>query len=115
MNKINIKIQNLFKPIEKNSDGYHTFDELYEHRCILFIAFLNSLQYKPATYFAWKSKTNSDGSKWEGWFVAGIEDKITYHLPIRYWNNLNVPEVEKGRWDGHTSKEVLERLAKYFL
>lgn len=24
------------------SDGYHTFDELYDHRCLLFLAWMHS-------------------------------------------------------------------------
>lgn len=30
---------------EKISDGYHDFEELYEHRCRLFIALCNALKY----------------------------------------------------------------------
>ena len=29
---------------EKISDGYHDFEELYEHRCRLFIALCNALR-----------------------------------------------------------------------
>ena len=50
------------------SDGYHTFDELYEHRCLLFCWILTMAsepeQWKIAT---WKSRKHSDGSAFEGW------------------------------------------------
>lgn len=95
------------------SDGYHTFGELYEHRCRLFIALCHQMFLE-----AWKSKKHSDGSEWDGWFVAGIHPTgrsapITYHLPISMWNDLKVDPVDKApEWDGHTPADVLERLKK---
>lgn len=110
------KLKNLFKPINKNSDGYHTFDELYKHRHALFIALLNKYSQSTKNVHTyrkyWKSKVNSDGSVWDGWFIAGIEDKITYHLPMKYWRKLKVYQAKIGLWDGHTSKDVVERLLK---
>ncbi len=99
------------------SDGYHTFDELYEHRYRLFIAYLNTLEEWRQQEFShvktipyWKSRINSEGESYEGYFVAGIEDKITYHLPNRLWDKTLVPEIPNGRWDGHTPQDILERL-----
>ena len=77
-------------------DGYHTFDELYEHRIALFLALMSaedSLNEEFAcdldTAKIWKSKIHSDGSVMEGWFIAGINqekgEQITYHLPISKW------------------------------
>lgn len=101
----------------KISDGYHTFEELYEHRIELWIWMLNYLK---ATHDfvqlpVWKSKIHSDGSKWKGWFIAGINTKkgrqITYHLPIKYWKRLDISTLRKApNFDGHTPKDVLERL-----
>lgn len=104
------------------SDGYHSFDELYEHRLFLFISLCNLLissgvwnhDTKP-----WKSRKHSDGSEWEGWFVAGIGTAngrtLTYHLPNRLWDELDVETVEKApEFDGHTPNDVLQRLADKF-
>ena len=99
------------------SDGYHTFDELYEHRITLYIALCASLRLHTGIP-VWKSKRHSDGELIFGgtWFVLGIKEKkgeqITYHLPIEKWDETNFAvNYEKApEFDGHTSKEVLERL-----
>ncbi len=100
-------------PVGQVSDGYHTFDELYDHRCLLFIALATT----PSNAgHAWKSLKHSDGSEWEGWFIAGLnlrnDTTITYHLPIKYWDLCFALETldNAPEWDGHTSQDVLERL-----
>ena len=99
------------------SDGYHTFGELYEHRIALFIALCKMIHYSNKYEFpVWKSKSHSDGSKIEGWFIMGIGfhkgDQITYHLSIKDWEKCwFAKEYESApTWDGHTSQDVLERL-----
>lgn len=105
------------------SDGYHTFDELYEHRCLLFCALLRQILHlelegvnKIAT---WKSRKHSDGSAIEGWFLAGVYlpniGQITYHLPDRMWPLAEtIQESESAPvWDGHTSQDVIERLKQW--
>jgi hypothetical protein len=96
------------------SDGYHTFTQLYDHRIRLYITLCNYLHVF-ANKDCWKSKKHSDGSVWEGWFLAGIgKDKghqITYHLPMSVFYDLHVPELEHApEFDGHTPEDVLERL-----
>lgn len=95
------------------SDGYHTFGELYEHRNRLFINIVN-IFHESKFRNTWKSRKNSDGSFSEGWFVAGIGDRITYHIPEKYWNRVNCQEIEKGLWDGHTSDVVLDRILNLY-
>jgi len=112
MKSLILKLKNLFKPIEKNSDGFHSFDELYEHRIALFIALLHKTVFDKSNNKCWKSRLNSDGTKWKGWIVAGIDKGITYHIPEKYWSKIKVPEIKRGLWDGHTSKDVVERLLK---
>lgn len=95
------------------SDGYHTFGELYEHRIVLFIA-LSNLLYRQGKY-CWKSKKHADGSEWEGWFIAGIDEnkghQISYHLPIKYWDSLRTFALDKApEWDGHTPSDVIKRV-----
>lgn len=105
MAKITIECENP----GKISDGYHTFDELYAHRIMLFICLMNCNK-----SISWKSRLNSDGSHWEGWFVAGMNlpsGQVTYHISDQFWNLLNdIRVLEKGEWDGHTSEDVLRRL-----
>lgn len=119
---LNMIIKSTGIDTNKVSDGYHTFEELYEHRIILFIILCKIIdqdpQYQNSDYAVWKSKKHSDGSEWDGWFILGIgysaEDQITYHLPISKWAEcLFVTELQKApEWDGHTSADVLERLKK---
>jgi hypothetical protein len=99
----------LIKVSELN-DGYHSFDELYEHRNHLFIALLNALYYGRA-YSCWKTKFYSDNKPLEdGWFIAGISNRITYHLPLHLWDKIEAPEISCSKYDGHTSKDVAERV-----
>ncbi len=95
--------------IGKVSDGYHSFDELYEHRCMLFIALMSAYP-----ELSWKSRKHSDGSSYDGWFIAGMNlpaGQITYHLPNRLWDLTKVKELSCApEYDGHTSKDVIRRL-----
>jgi hypothetical protein len=103
-------------PMGKVSDGYHTFDELYEHRVVLFMTLCRVLSYGYKNAPVWKSQVHSDGSTWAGWFIMGINDvagaQITYHLPMSKWEDCwFAPTLEKAPdFDGHTSNDVLERL-----
>lgn len=97
------------------SDGYHTFDELYQHRCLLFAALCNSydeVQIRNATVF--KTRKNDRGEEWPGWFIAGINTEfgqITYHMPDNFWDLVDSPEIERNvGYDGHTSQDVASRL-----
>ncbi len=94
------------------SDGYHTFNELYDHRCTLFLALM-----KAHPTISWFSTKHDDGSKWDGWFIAGIKaptGDVTYHLPARMWSlacETGAAVLERGiRWDGHTPVQVVERI-----
>lgn len=94
------------------SDGYHTFNELYHHRAILFSVICNSMPDK-----AWKSKLHDTGDMFDGMFIVGIETpegQATYHYDIEpYWDMFNVKELEKApKWDGHTPQVAIERIAR---
>lgn len=99
------------------SDGYHTFNELYDHRITLFIA-LCRIFWEREEFFGcvWRSKLHSDGSKLDGWFILGIKkekgDQITYHLPLDRWDETEfAQDLEKApEFDGHSATDVLERL-----
>lgn len=104
------------KPTDETSDGYHTFNELYEHRHALFLALMSENK-----GFAWMSRCHDDGSATEGWFVAGIHlpgvGMVTYHLPERLWDMALRTDCDvvatAPKWDGHTSADVVERLKKW--
>ena len=93
------------------SDGFHTFDELYLHRDLLF---LNLMRLN--TKEAWVSRANSDGSVIDGWFLAGLElptGQISYHMPDDLWEvarRYSAVEHETAPWDGHTAEDTLTRL-----
>jgi len=104
--------------VSQVSDGYHTFDEIYRHRNLLFAALLNSIDNTNYTQ-CWKSKKTNDGKEEQGWFLAGIilpnDEQISYHLPVYLWDIIN-SKCERDfapAWDGHTSDNVLDRLEQY--
>lgn len=115
--------------VGKVSDGYHTFDELYEHRITIFIALCKKLEASISEYQQhmmgreaehpkrpWKSRFHSDGSTWEGWFIMGIGkekgEQITYHLPESKWEETDFAETldKAPEFDGHTPEDVLKRI-----
>ncbi len=67
------------------SDGYHTFNELYEHRNLLFLSLMQA--------------------HW---------DLITYHLPDRLLHLAQKTGATQlaiaPKWDGHTPNDVIDRL-----
>ena len=99
--------------IEDLSDGYHTFNELYHHRAVLFSVICNLMPDK-----AWKSKLHDTGDMYDGMFIVGIETpqgQATYHYDVDpYWDMFKVKELEKApKWDGHTPQEAIERILNF--
>lgn len=93
------------------SDGYHTFDELYHHRAILFSVICN--QNKD---LCWKSLKHHDGSMYPSMFIVGIETPegpATYHYNAdKYWFSFNVKELPRApKWDGHTPDDAIYRIS----
>lgn len=101
------------QPIDGNtSDGYHTFNELYHHRAVLFSAIVENFASR-----AWKSKLHADGTMYEGMFIVGIETpdgQATYHYDVvPYWNLFRCKEVDRApEYDGHTPDQAIERIGK---
>jgi hypothetical protein len=99
----------------KISDGYHTYEELYDHRIVNYIALCRFVD-RYSGEIVWRSKVHSDGSVWNGWFLLGIGkehgSQITYHLPISEWSNTEFATEydEAPDFDGHTPDDVLERI-----
>lgn len=100
-------------PIDgETSDGYHTFNELYHHRVVLFSVIVATFGER-----AWKSKLHADGTMYEGMFIVGIETQdgqATYHYDVEpYWDMFRCKEVDRApEWDGHTPGQAIERISK---
>lgn len=99
------------KDLGTNHDGYHTFNELYVHRHLLF---LNLVKYNKN--ISWKSLYHSDGTMFDDMFIAGIKfdnGLITYHLPMKYWKLCDCFDLTNApEWDGHTPQDVCDRLLR---
>ena len=94
------------------SDGYHTFNELYHHRAVLFSVIVKAFPDK-----AWKSKQHNDGTMYDGMFIVGIdtpEGQATYHYDIDpYWDMFECHELARApKWDGHTPAQAIERIGR---
>lgn len=99
------------------SDRYHTFNELYHHRALLFASLcMTTFRDK-----AWKSLLHDDPENnpmYNGMFIVGVDTpsgQATYHYDIYpYWNIFKVKEVETApKFDGHTPNDAIDRLYKY--
>ena len=93
------------------SDGFHTFNSLYEQRMILFAALVKAYRDK-----AWKSYRHEDGEYCfgGGWFIVGIdtpEGSYTYHYKNKYWDMFDCADLPRAKhWDGHTEADAETRL-----
>jgi hypothetical protein len=120
--------------VGKISDGFHTFNELYEQRNRIWIALcrINDRSIEQSIDFgaeqgnmpmasdtegkSWRSKLHSDGSSYDGWFLLGIGkekgSQMTQHLPMSMWADTDFAEtLERGpEFDGHMPADVLKRL-----
>ena len=93
------------------SDGFHTFNGLYEQRMILFAALVKAYKDK-----SWKSYRHEDGEYCfgGGWFIVGIdtpEGSYTYHYENKYWDMFDCADLPRAKhWDGHTEDDAETRL-----
>lgn len=87
------------------SDGYHTYNELYDHRMVLFSIICNQ-----NTNISWKSKLHEDGTMFEDYFIVGVntpDGQFTYHYHIDHWNKFKVTELKRApHYDGHTPNDI---------
>lgn len=100
---------------QRVTDGYHTFQELYEFRKVYNAALFNfwsAYNYFPVV----KSYKHHDGELCfgGGWFIVTATlptGQISNHYKNEDWDLFRCKEVEKApEWDGHTSADVLKRL-----
>ena len=101
------------------SDGYHTFNELYEHRAVLLASLMHVLDTTAINADCWISDLHSDGTMFDGMFIAGItintvgnEVTLTYHIENdqrHLFEGIN--HIERAPiWDGSTPADGLEYL-----
>jgi len=92
------------------SDGYHTFDELYHHRMMLFLVICHT--YKDQ---AWKSWQHSDGTMFDNSFIVGVdtpEGQYSYHYRQEDYDLFKVKELEFApEYDGHQPKDITRLLS----
>lgn len=106
----------------KISDGYHTFEELYEFRKVYNAALFNEWAKQNNQYTdlplhdVHKSWKHNDGELCfgGGWFIVVAvlpTGQISNHYEAKDWDLFKVPEIEKAKYpfDGHTSSDVLNR------
>jgi hypothetical protein len=122
------------------SDGYHTYDELYQFRkvynALLFNEWgkqtISSIKYVPINlssgfkeiaqevnykFDVHKSWKHNDGELCfgGGWFIVVAilpEGQISNHYKAEDWDLFKIPALEKAKYpfDGHTSQDTLERM-----
>lgn len=87
------------------SDGYHTFDELYYHRMMLFSVICNTHK-----EYAWKSWKHADDTMYNGMFIVGLSlpnGDYSYHYDMQYWDHFDVKVLDRAPvWDGHEPKDI---------
>ena len=96
---------------EDLSDGYHTFGELYEHRCLLFINWVLSDGVPGPVFYV--------AEHYEGWDLILVETpvgQISYHVPNKFaplYCEIIEPRAKSDYvYDGHTSADVIKRLTE---
>ena len=94
------------------TDGFHTFDELYDHRRALTAALAKALP-------SWRSKAHhsEDSPMFEGgYFIVGLDlpgvGTVTYHYKLTHWDDFTgVDELEHApKWDGAAPGDTVTRL-----
>lgn len=122
-------INNVHKDdVEKLSDNFHSFKELYDFRTVYNAALFNEWAKQ---HLGWKDISKGIVSKynvhkswkhWDGelcfgggWFIVSAmlpSGLISNHYEAKDWGLFKIPETEKAlfEFDGHDSKDVLKRL-----
>lgn len=97
------------------SDGYHTFDDLYQHWMVLTLALMRLYPER-----SWRSKLYAEGDNlmFEGFFIAGMTlptGQISYHYKLEHWRRFEGVHwlAHAPKWDGHTPEDVVIRLMKW--
>ena len=107
------------KDMGEVSDGYHTFNELYEYRMLYNAALFNEFA-KQGLYDVHKSRKHSDGEYPFGdsnWFIVMAElptGQISNHYEMKDWDKFQIPEKPlANKWDEHSPRDVANRLTSF--
>lgn len=101
----------------ETSDGYHTFNELYDYRKA-FNALLFNQWHQLGIWDVHKSWRHSDGEPCfgGGWFIVvadTIHGQISNHYKAEDWDLFRIEERERSaEYDGHTPQIALQRMLK---
>lgn len=107
-----IEQANTVSEIGEISDGFHTFNSLYNQRLYLWAALVKAYKDK-----AWKTQKHNDGEPCfgGGWFLVGITTPAgdyTYHYELKDWDLFDCKVIDKAPvFDGHTDKDVTRILS----
>jgi len=100
----------------ETSDGYHTFNELYEFRKV-YNALLFNEWYRQGKYEVHKSIRHYEGEECfgGGWFIVVAmlpTGQVSNHYKNEDWNLFKCIAVERAiyPYDRHNANDVLERL-----
>ena len=107
------------------SDGYHTFDELYEYRLAYNAAFINALvvlktllprKYKDIKIAKSKKHNNGEPCYGGGWFIVVVDTpwgQFSNHYTLEHWDKFECPIINKSwKFDGHKMNDIIDRLDK---
>lgn len=99
--------------MDKVSDGFHTFGDLYDHRRALMAALA-----KAVLLDAWKTRhhhPDDETPMFPGYFLVGINlptGGVRYHYKLAHWDDfrslIEVPHAPV--WDGAGPNETVSRL-----
>jgi len=88
-------------------DGFHTFNQLYHQRTMLFATIVNQNKDR-----AWKTHRHEDGELCfgGGWFLVTVDTPqgaYGYHCEDKYWDLFDCEELKVAKhWDGYTEGNV---------
>ncbi len=95
------------------SDGHHTYNSLYNQRCILFATLVNIFP-----DISWKTRRHDDGELCFGdghMFLVCIDTPdgpYSYHYPMKDWNLFKCEEIQQAKpFDGHDENDVKRLLS----
>ena len=101
------------------SDGYHTFNELYEYRKLYNAAIFNewAKQNKYSVHKSKKHNTGEDCFNGEVFIVSADlpTGQISNHYGLADWELFKIPEFEIAQlvYDNHTPVDVAKRLQDF--
>lgn len=104
------------------SDGWHTFDELYEFRKLYNAALFNEWAFHGENSVH-KSRKHHDGTIPFGdsdWFIVCAKlptGLISNHYRMKDWDLFKIPDYGRAlfEYDGHTAQDVAKRIQDYLL